>query len=235
MLLYLRIFDIDRGMRLPIYLGIVFQALFYSAMIGAAIGSIAECNGPSQFNNQYCKNYGKPVVVLHAAVNVATDIYILLLPIPRVLKLQLGRRHRLGLLLVFATGVVTCAVSLTCLIIFCVHYNDPDILWVQGRNAQFTIVEINVAIVVACATCFPAFFAKTRIFSTRILSFLQSRIVTTSAHSAIGQNSTVVKKTSADSDGCYGDKAKLKDDSYFELRDTNDLGGFTVVGAAGRS
>lgn len=106
MLLYLRIFDIDRGLRLPIYLGIVFQALFYSAMIGVAIGSIAECNGPSEFNNQYCKNYAKPVVVLHAAVNVATDIYILLLPIPRVLKLQLGRRHRLGLLLVFATGVV---------------------------------------------------------------------------------------------------------------------------------
>ena len=106
MLLYLRIFNIDRGLRLPIYLGIVFQALFYSAMIGVANGSIAECNGPSQITNQYCKNYGKPVVVLNAAVNVATDIYILLLPIPRVLKLQLGRRHRLGLLLVFATGVV---------------------------------------------------------------------------------------------------------------------------------
>ena len=45
----------------------------------------------------------------------------------------------------------------------------------------------------------------------------------------------VVKKTSADSDRCYGDKAKLKDDRYFELRDTNDFGGVTVVGAAGRS
>ena len=108
-------------------------------------------------------------------------------------------------------------------------------------RAFYRIVEINVAIVVACATCFPAFFAKTRIFSTSILSFLRSRIVTTtrrsdtSAHSAIGQNSTVVKKTSADSDGCYGDKAKLKDDRYFELRDTNDFGGVMVVGAAGRS
>lgn len=102
-------------------------------------------------------------------------------------------------------------------------------------RAFYRIVEINVAIVVACATCFPAFFVKIRIISTSILSFLQSRIVTTSAHSAVGQNSTVVKKTSVDSDGCNGDKAKLKDDMYFELRDTNDFGGFTVVGVAGRS
>ena len=106
MLLYLRIFNVNRALRLSIYGGMIFQVLYYTAMIGLGIGSIVECNGPSQGNKQFCKNYGKPVVVLNATVNVVTDIYMLLLPIPCVLKLQLGKRHRLGLLLVFATGIV---------------------------------------------------------------------------------------------------------------------------------
>ena len=106
MLLYLRIFNVDRVLRFFIYFGIIFQALFYSAMTGVAIGSIVECNGPSQLTNQFCINYGKPVVVSNAAVNVATDFYVLLLPITRVVKLQLSSSHRLGLLMVFATGLV---------------------------------------------------------------------------------------------------------------------------------
>lgn len=100
-----------------------------------------------------------PVVVLSAVVNVITDIYVLVLPIPRVLQLQVRGEKRLGLVLVFATGVTyvvkdgvsmaqkradamtrTCGASLTRMIVFCVHYSDPSVLWVQARNAQFTYV-----------------------------------------------------------------------------------------------
>ena len=45
----------------------------------------------------------------------------------------------------------------------------------------------------------------------------------------------MIKKASAHSDGWYGDKAKLKDDCYFELHDINDLGDATVVRANGRT
>lgn len=106
MLLYLRIFNVNRALRLLIYFGILFQALFYSAMIGVAIGSIVECSSSAEATNQFCVNYSRPVVVLNAVVNVITDIYVLLLPIPRVLKLQLSNKHRVGLLLVFTTGAL---------------------------------------------------------------------------------------------------------------------------------
>ena len=106
MLLYLRIFNVNRALRLSTYIGIIFQALFYSAMIGLAIGSIVECSGPAQATQQFCINYGKPVVALNAVFNVVADIYVLLLPIPQVLKLQLSNKHRMGLLLVFSTGAL---------------------------------------------------------------------------------------------------------------------------------
>lgn len=155
MLLYLRIFNVDRTFRLIVFGGIILQVLYYTAMIGVAIGSIKECNGPSQVSKQFCQNYSNPVVVLNATVNVTTDIFVLVLPLPFVLKLQLSPKRRLGLLLVFAAGVMyvtafafilgpltihhsACAVSLTRLIDFCVHYKDADTLWVQGRNAQYT-------------------------------------------------------------------------------------------------
>ena len=106
MLLYLRIFNVNRALRLSIYFGILFQALFYSAMIGVAIGSIVECSSSTEVTKQFCVNYSRSVVVLNAVVNVITDIYVLLLPIPRILKLQLSNKHRVGLLLVFTTGTL---------------------------------------------------------------------------------------------------------------------------------
>ena len=105
MLLYLRIFTVNRRMRLFTYLGITFQALYYNAFIGIGIGAVVECNGPSQLTHQLCANF-RPLVVLNVTINAVTDIYVLLLPVPCVLKLQLSKRHRLGLLLVFACGVV---------------------------------------------------------------------------------------------------------------------------------
>lgn len=43
---------------------------------------------------------------MNAVINVATDFYILVLPMSCVMKLQITNRRRLGLLLVFASGLV---------------------------------------------------------------------------------------------------------------------------------
>lgn len=106
LLLYLRIFKLERGMRLAVYAGIGFITIYYTAIIGVAIGSIVKCNGLGQMSSRFCKNYAKPVVVMNAVINVVTDLYVLALPIPSVLKLQLNPKRRFGLLLVFASGIV---------------------------------------------------------------------------------------------------------------------------------
>lgn len=131
-------------------------------MVCLAIATMEKCTSPQSLSTQYCKVYSKQVSVMMQVVNVVTDIYVLVLPIHRVLALHLSGKHKLGLLLIFLCGIGwvqspfslkkkkavarltpkarTCAASLTRLIIFCVHYHDPDILWIQARNSIFTYV-----------------------------------------------------------------------------------------------
>jgi hypothetical protein len=40
----------------------------------------------------------------NAAINIATDFLIILLPIPVIKNLNLGRRQRIGLIAIFAVG-----------------------------------------------------------------------------------------------------------------------------------
>jgi sterol-4alpha-carboxylate 3-dehydrogenase (decarboxylating) len=106
LLLYLRIFKVNRALRLTVYLGITFMVLYYTAIIGVAIGSIVKCNGLAQLSSRFCKNYAKPVTAMNAAVNVLTDFHVLAVPILCIIKLQLSLKHRLGLLLVLGSGIM---------------------------------------------------------------------------------------------------------------------------------
>lgn len=104
LLLYMRIFKVDRLFRQLIYFGIVFQALFYTAMFGVAIGTVAICSSAAAQSNQLCKN-ASVLVIVQGAVNVATDFYVLALPIARVVKLQIPFRRKIGLCAIFLTGL----------------------------------------------------------------------------------------------------------------------------------
>ena len=106
LLLYLRIFKVDRLPRLAINSGIVFITLYYPAYLGVAIAGVVKCNGLAASKLQFCLNYARPVTVMNAVINVVTDMYILLVPIPCVLRLQLNTRRRIGLLIVFACWLV---------------------------------------------------------------------------------------------------------------------------------
>jgi sterol-4alpha-carboxylate 3-dehydrogenase (decarboxylating) len=91
---------------LAVYLGIAFIAIYTTAIIGVAIGSIVKCNGLAQISSRFCRNYAKPVVVMNSVINVVTDFYVLVLPIPCIMKLQLSLKRRIGLLLAFGSGIV---------------------------------------------------------------------------------------------------------------------------------
>jgi sterol-4alpha-carboxylate 3-dehydrogenase (decarboxylating) len=105
LLLYRRIFDIEQGLKIAIWIGIVFIAVFYSAYAFLSIGSMALCIGLAQLDNSYCVFMEGIMVAITSFVNVFTDFYILILPIPRILRLRLQARRKIGLLFVFASGL----------------------------------------------------------------------------------------------------------------------------------
>lgn len=81
------------------------MSLFYTAMIGVAIGSLIKCNGLNALTVPFCRHYSGPIVMLNAVFNVITDFYVLLLPFPLVLKLHLNLSRKIGVLAVFSGGL----------------------------------------------------------------------------------------------------------------------------------
>lgn len=105
LLLYLQIFSISRPLRISIHIGMLIMALFYTAMLAVSIPSLVRCVGLKAATTQFCKNAGGLVQALNSAFNVVTDFWILILPMPLIIKLQLPKARKIGLIVVFAVGL----------------------------------------------------------------------------------------------------------------------------------
>jgi hypothetical protein len=107
LLLYLRIFGVNRLLTLCVYASILILTLFYLSVVGLAIGYLVKCNDLESLARRepFCGIYGGPVVLLNASFNVVTDFWILLLPFPLIAKLRLRLRQKLGFIAVFAAGL----------------------------------------------------------------------------------------------------------------------------------
>ncbi|KAF4966332.1 hypothetical protein FSARC_5960 [Fusarium sarcochroum] len=83
----------------------------------------------------------------NVAGNIATDLIIILLPIPAITRLKLPRRQKWYLFGVFALGTFTVVISF----IRIAFLNDStDFTWVQVKSTLWSMVEITSAIICAC-------------------------------------------------------------------------------------
>lgn len=105
-LVILRIISILRWLRILVYVGAIFNVLFYFS------GSIALFVLASPRHGQ---NYltvlagpagahGKTLVIVQGVVNVVSDFYLLVVPLPAVWDLKLPLNKRLRILAIFGSG-----------------------------------------------------------------------------------------------------------------------------------
>ncbi|KAK4962359.1 hypothetical protein LTR66_012678 [Elasticomyces elasticus] len=104
--LYLRIF-IDQTFRRVCYLGIAFIA---TTGIAYVVATIFQCTPMSAFWNRtirdkHCVNSGA-FWISYSVLNIATDLFILALPIRQIVSLHLPRSDKLALLGVFLLGAL---------------------------------------------------------------------------------------------------------------------------------
>lgn len=104
-LLYIRIFSVQRTFKYFVYAGIGFCALTYAAYLGINIATIVQCASPFSITLPLCA-HAQAITIALSAINVATDVYIIALPISSILHLKLRRRQKIGLLAVFLSGLV---------------------------------------------------------------------------------------------------------------------------------
>ncbi|KAL8712350.1 MAG: hypothetical protein Q9220_003501 [cf. Caloplaca sp. 1 TL-2023] len=107
-LLYLQIFNPLRYLRYLVWIGVTVTILFY---LPASIAKVVLC-APRR-NETYAQAYAtarcgdsKTINVCIGVFNIISDLYLLVLPIPATLALQLPRRKRIGALVVFMTGLM---------------------------------------------------------------------------------------------------------------------------------
>lgn len=87
-----------------------------------------------------------PLNIAVGALNIATDTALIALPVPMVMRLQIGIGKRLALLGCFATGLVAWAASVVREIQFINDVHVTDGTWTQVADVMWLTIEMNIAI-----------------------------------------------------------------------------------------
>ncbi|KAE8154028.1 hypothetical protein BDV25DRAFT_168005 [Aspergillus avenaceus] len=148
-LLYLRLFPL-RNYQIVLYLILTFVILSGLWMV---FGSIFECIPVQGFWDPSIPHRCIPRTAmwsLNAALQISTDLTIVIVPMPLLTQLQLPRRQKMALILVFALGLFVCAVSAVRLAAVVKMIQSPDKTKWNESAALWSIVEANVAIICAC-------------------------------------------------------------------------------------
>ena len=143
-------------------------AAYYSA---AVLTTIFECTPIAKAYEKslpgHCIDSGT-FFFTNAGFNIATDVAIMVLPIPVIKSLHLPNRQKVILSLVFAVGLLATATSIYRLFTLNLSAQAEDPTWVVGPGVLWSATEMNVAIICACLpvlkgplqTLFPRLFAS---------------------------------------------------------------------------
>ncbi|KAF8855779.1 hypothetical protein BDZ45DRAFT_746064 [Acephala macrosclerotiorum] len=85
----------------------------------------------------------------NAAMNIVTDLTILILPMPVLSTLKLPLKQKVGLMMIFALGGFVCLVSILRLHSLYVVSISEDTTWANTEAAIWSSIEINTGIVCA--------------------------------------------------------------------------------------
>lgn len=92
-------------MRRLIWAGIIVQVAAYASFIGLGIVREVECYSLTTLHKSLCLSSYK-VNYTEAVFSALTDAYLLIMPIRVVMQLQLDLQRKMGVLMVFMTGLM---------------------------------------------------------------------------------------------------------------------------------
>lgn len=107
LLLYLRIFQVDRQTRILVYIAVIWNAaLSLADMIGFGILCVPLPGRSWQraSRDRKCRVVALMFSLVTGVVNFCSDLFIIGIPIPAVWNLQLRTSKKLGVIAIFATG-----------------------------------------------------------------------------------------------------------------------------------
>ncbi|KAF2803590.1 uncharacterized protein BDZ99DRAFT_427008, partial [Mytilinidion resinicola] len=98
------------------------------------------------------------IYIMTAVVNVATDLTLLTLPIPMIVRLQMPRIQKIGLVAMFTLGSLTCVTSIIRLVVIIPSLTDLDQTWALSIPCIWIVVEANLVIICGSLPVLRLFF-----------------------------------------------------------------------------
>lgn len=158
-LLYYRLFASHHGSRIAIYLGIVVNGLF---SVSIAISYCVICipgPGESWISKKCTRSYMQDDV--QGAFNVASDLYIFVLPLPVLSSLQMPFGRKLGVAATFSTGLIAVIASAISLYYRVLQKSfSDDFTWKFTPIFGLAVVEVSVGVICSSVPHIPALFRR---------------------------------------------------------------------------
>ncbi|MCJ1303445.1 hypothetical protein MMC08_006255 [Hypocenomyce scalaris] len=148
-----------------------FNLLFYTA---DTLVEIFECTPRSKIWNVtlsgHCVNINGAIITT-AVINIVSDFSILLLPLTSIWALQMPTRRKVGVSLVFATGLFACTSSILRLYYSVKYRNTTDQTFNLVPEGLWTAAEVISGILCGCLPVLPQFF---RYYGPKVTAKLSS-------------------------------------------------------------
>ena len=152
LLFYRLLFGSNRKFRIAWWIVLAFTLLTFWAPIA---GVLATCAGASSLADyKACNgqnNFRIAKLVFSCVVNVVSDVAVMVLPLWMLRTLQLQKRQKAGLAVVFSLATFTVVLDIL-----------RTAMAVQQQQALYTVLEINFAVIVSCLPTFQALLVLRR-------------------------------------------------------------------------
>ncbi|CAI7660172.1 hypothetical protein N7533_001066 [Penicillium manginii] len=165
-----------------------------------------------------------PVWFTNAAIQIMTDIIILILPMPIVSKLRLPKRQRAGIMIVFGVGVVVIATSSVRVYELSVMVRGHDFTKTNAEAAVWSSLEANVSIICACLPPLHTLISRVFSFCFRPQPIHASPASNTKPHSTTTFLTSSARKPSIYDHHHYHDGGIFYNDAFY----TGPVGSYTA-------
>jgi hypothetical protein len=160
------IFSANLKSKIPIWIGTAFVSI---VTVVTFMLALLRC---IPIQAQWDRNLGgdkcidaSSLATTTAVCAIIADVYILLLPFPFLWGLQMSLAKKLRLLAVFALGSISCAASITRLVVTFTVFFRADMTMDMSHSLMWTVVEVDVGIIASCMLAFPALLKHKKIRS----------------------------------------------------------------------
>jgi len=198
---YLRIFP-HSWFRKTCWFLITFIALWG---LWAFFSAIFMCNPISAFWDLNIFAWDQPqcldratVWYFNGAINFLTDCIIAAMPLPLIHSLELPRRQKMILMVIFGAGYVVCVISILRLIYIYPISTATDVTWESPLAAIWSAVETNTGIICCSAPTLKGCIAK---YFPKLLNSIRSQPV--DSENSMGMEKFGLSANSSQSYKCH--------------------------------